>query len=120
MAPGQHSGRHGGWHGRWRARWAWLGLGGAAFAKIAPLSAGLVPVSYQTVADPPLPGPVSLRVKEGSSQYWLALLAANTGNPLASVQVEDAAGKRHDLTRADYNYWIAASGAGPVSSGRGR
>ena len=36
----------------------------------------------------PLPGPVSVEVKQGASQYWLALLADNTGNPLTSVQVE--------------------------------
>jgi hypothetical protein len=53
-----------------------------------------------------------VRVKEGSSRYWLALLATNTGNPLASVAVRGAAGGWHDLARADYNYWIAASGAG--------
>jgi expansin len=88
-------------------------LSEAAFARIAPLSAGLVPVSYRTVADPALPGPVSLRVKEGSSPYWLALLAQNTGNPLASVQVEGLSGGWQNLARADYNYWIATSGAGP-------
>jgi expansin (peptidoglycan-binding protein) len=70
-------------------------------------------VTYRSVADPPLPAPVSLLVKEGSSQYWLALLAMNTGNPLALVQVETTPGSWHDLTRADYNYWLAPSGAGP-------
>jgi expansin (peptidoglycan-binding protein) len=89
-----------------------IDLSEAAFARIAPLPAGLVSVTYRAVADPPLPAPVSLRVKEGSSRYWLALLAVNTGNPLASVQVESAAGGWRDLVRADYDYWIASSGAG--------
>ncbi len=89
-----------------------IDLSEAAFARIAPLSAGLVSVTYRAVADPALPAPVALRVKEGSSRYWLALLAMNTGNPLASVQVESAAGGWRDLVRADYNYWIASSGAG--------
>jgi hypothetical protein len=53
-----------------------------------------------------------MEVKQGSSQYWLALLADNTGNPLASVQVETASGGWISLARADYNYWIAQSGAG--------
>jgi expansin (peptidoglycan-binding protein) len=88
-------------------------LSEAAFARIAPLSAGLVSVSYRTVADPALAEPISLRVKEGSSPYWLALLAQNTGNPLASVQVAGPSGGWQNLTRADYNYWLAASGAGP-------
>lgn len=88
-------------------------LSETAFARIAPLSAGLVSVSYRKIADPARPGPISLRVKEGSSQYWLAMLASNTGNPLASVQVEGPSGGWQSLARADYNYWIAASGAGP-------
>jgi len=89
-----------------------IDLSQAAFAQIAPVSAGQVSVTYKSVADPPLPVPVALRVKEGSSQYWLALLAMNTGNPLTSVQVETASGGWLYLVRADYNYWIAQSGAG--------
>ena len=87
-------------------------LSEGAFARIAPLAAGLVNVSYQTLTDPALAGPISMRVKEGSSQYWLALLAINTGNALASVQVQTASGSWLSLSRASYNYWIAASGAG--------
>jgi expansin (peptidoglycan-binding protein) len=90
-----------------------IDLSEAAFSRIAPLAAGLVSVTYRSVTDPPLPAPVSLLVKEGSSQYWLALLAMNTGNPLALVQVETASGGWRDLARADYNYWLASSGAGP-------
>ena len=90
-----------------------IDLSEAAFSAIAPLDAGLINVSYEHVLNPPLPGPVSVRVKEGSSQYWLALLATNTGNPLASVEVESQQGGGwHDLARASYNYWIAQSGAG--------
>jgi expansin (peptidoglycan-binding protein) len=87
-------------------------LSEAAFARLAPLSAGLINVSYAPVSDPPLPGPVSIEVKQGSSQYWLALLADNTGNPLASVQVKTSSGWL-TLARASYNYWIAQSGSGP-------
>ena len=89
-----------------------IDLSEAAFARLAPLSAGLINVSYAPVSDPPLPGPVSVEVKQGSSQYWLALLADNTGNPLASVQVQTSSGWL-SLARASYNYWIAQSGSGP-------
>jgi expansin (peptidoglycan-binding protein) len=89
-----------------------IDLSEAAFAKLAPLGAGLINVSYQYLADPPLPAPVTMEVKQGSSQYWLALLADNTGNPLASVQVETSSGGWVNLARANYNYWIAQSGAG--------
>ena len=89
-----------------------IDLSEPAFAKLAPLSAGLINVRYQYLADPPLPGPITMVAKSGSSQYWLALLADNTGNPLASVQVETASGGWMSLARASYDYWIAQSGAG--------
>ena len=89
-----------------------IDLSEPAFAELAPLGAGLINVQYQYLVDPPLPGPVTMEVKQGSSQYWLALLADNTGNPLASVQVETASGGWVNLARANYNYWIAQSGAG--------
>ena len=89
-----------------------IDLSEPAFAKLAPLGAGLINVRYQYLADPPLSGPITMEVKSGSSQYWLALLADNTGNPLASVQVETASGGWISLARASYNYWIAQSGAG--------
>jgi len=89
-----------------------IDLSEPAFAELAPLSAGQINVRYQSLTDPPLPGPITMEVKSGSSQYWLALLADNTGNPLASVQVETASGGWLGLARASYNYWIAPSGAG--------
>jgi expansin (peptidoglycan-binding protein) len=90
-----------------------IDLSEAAFSAIAPLNAGLVNVTYQPLVNPSLPGPVSLLVKQGSSQYWLALLAMNTGNPLASVQVQSGSGGGwSSLAQASYNYWVAQSGAG--------
>jgi expansin len=89
-----------------------IDLSEKAFSAIAPLDPGLINVTYQHLDNPPLPGPISLRVKEGSSQSWLALLAMNTGNPLTSVQVETESGGWQQLVQADYNYWIAPSGAG--------
>ena len=90
-----------------------IDLSEAAFSAIAPLNAGLVDVTYQPLVNPSLPGPISLLVKQGSSQYWLALLAMNTGNPLASVQVRsESGGGWYSLVRASYNYWVAQSGAG--------
>lgn len=88
-----------------------IDLSETAFAKLAPLSAGLINISYSYLADPVLPGPISIRVKEGSSQYWLALLADNTGNPLSSVQVRTSSGWQ-SLSHVNYNYWIAQGGAG--------
>jgi expansin len=90
-----------------------IDLSETAFARIAPLSAGLISVSYQTVANPSLPGPLSFVVKTGSSRYWLALVVMNTGNAVASVQVESTSGGWLNLTRTNWDGWIAQSGAGP-------
>jgi expansin len=85
-----------------------LDLAAPAFARIADPVAGIVPIRFTRVVDPPTPGPVRVRVKEGSSAYWLALLPIDTGNPLASVTVRGAA-----LERTGYGYWVAPGGAGP-------
>lgn len=85
-----------------------LDLAAPAFARIADPVAGIVPIRFTRVVDPPTPGPVRVRVKEGSSRYWLALLPIDTGNPLAAVLVQGAA-----LARTGYGYWVAAAGAGP-------
>ena len=90
-----------------------IDLSEQAFAKIAPLSAGLVPVTYHTIADPPLPAPLSMLVKAGSSAYYLALLPINNGNPLATVAVSQGSGGWQELSRTTYGYWLASSGAGP-------
>ena len=89
-----------------------IDLGTGAFAAIADPVAGIVPVSYARVVNPALTGPLTIRVKEGSSQYWLAVLVLNTGNPLTSVEVGTSAGGWLRLQRQSYNYWQAASGAG--------
>ncbi|HTU06913.1 MAG TPA: expansin EXLX1 family cellulose-binding protein [Trebonia sp.] len=90
-----------------------IDLSETAFSALAPLNQGLINVTYQPLVNPSLPGPVSLVVKQGSSPYWLALLAMNTGNPLTSVQVQSASGGGwYNLVQASYNYWVAQSGAG--------
>jgi hypothetical protein len=72
---------------------------------------GIVGVTYSTVASPAV-GNLTVRVKEGSSQYWLALLVDNTGNAARSVQVRSGGGNWKSMSRADYNYWIVEGGAG--------
>jgi hypothetical protein len=90
-----------------------IDLSEQAFARIAPLSAGLVPVTYHTIVDPPRPAPLSMLVKTGSSAYYLALLPINNGNPLATVAVSQGSGGWQELSRTTYGYWLASSGAGP-------
>src|SRR6185312_2391379 len=67
----------------------------------------IIPITYKTVTGVTTPGPISVRVKEGSSRYWLAVLIDNHGNQLKSVTVN---GK--STHREDYNYWVIDGGAG--------
>lgn len=84
-----------------------LDLSRTAFKKVADEVQGIVPIKYRTVTNPSTPGPLSVRIKEGSSQYWFAALIDNHANRLSSVTVN---GRK--ATRADYNYWIIDGGAG--------
>ncbi len=88
-----------------------IDLSREAFTKIANPVDGIVPITFRPVADPGLPGPVTVRVKEGSSQYWLALRFDNHGNALSSAELKVGGGWQK-LQRTDFNYWIDESGAG--------
>ncbi|MEU9823992.1 expansin EXLX1 family cellulose-binding protein [Micromonospora chersina] len=89
-----------------------LDLSAEAFARIADPVQGVVKVSYRAVVDPPLPGPLTFRVKEGASQWWFAVLVGDHGNPLRAVEVRQG-GSWRAAAREDYNYWLIPSGAGP-------
>ena len=84
-----------------------LDLSRTAFKKIGAEVDGIIPITYRTVANPATPGALSVTIKDGSSQYWLAVLIDNHGNQLKSVTVN---GK--STHREDYNYWIIDGGAG--------
>jgi expansin (peptidoglycan-binding protein) len=89
-----------------------IDLSDEAFAALAPLVRGIIPITYRVVTNPPLTRGLSLVVKIASSRYWLALLVDGAGNRLRSVDVQ-AARRWQPLARSDYGYWIANSGAGP-------
>jgi expansin (peptidoglycan-binding protein) len=88
-----------------------LDLTDEAFAALAPLGRGLIPITYRIVTNPQPAATLSFRVKEGSSRYWLALLVDGAGNRLRSLELRR--GNRWTaLQRTDYGYWVAPSGAG--------
>jgi expansin (peptidoglycan-binding protein) len=88
-----------------------LDLSRTAFRKIADEVAGVVPITYKAVVNAATPGPLSVRFKDGASQWWFAVLIDNHANPLTSVQAKTSGGWR-TAKRADYNYWIISGGAG--------
>ncbi len=87
-----------------------LDLSKQAFAKIAPVSAGRVDVTWQ-VAPCGVSGPVSYFYKDGSSQYWTAIQVRNHRLPIAKLEVQKA-GVYAEVARADYNYFVDDKGAG--------
>jgi hypothetical protein len=83
-----------------------------AFKKIGVQNDGIIKVKYRTVKNPAVPGPLSVRVKEGSSRYWLSVLIDNHGNRLTSVKVAGGGGSYKSAEHEEYNYWTLPSGAG--------
>ncbi|MGQ9548054.1 MAG: expansin EXLX1 family cellulose-binding protein [Roseiflexus sp.] len=83
-----------------------------AFARIADLSAGRVPIRWRIVS-PELTGPIAYRFKEGSSQWWTAVQIRNHRNPIARFEYLRSDGQWQTVPRAMYNYFVAGSGMGP-------
>jgi len=90
-----------------------LDLSRTAFTRIGAEVAGVIPITYKTVARPWVPGPLSVRLKEGVSRYWFAALIDNHGSRLTSVKVAGSGGSFRSAHREDYNYWVIDGGAGP-------
>ena len=87
-----------------------IDLSRQAFAKIAPISAGRVPISWHLLSPSGL-GPVSYRYKTGSSQYWCGIQVRNHRNPVRSLQVKTGNSWK-SLERQDYNYFVSDGGSG--------
>ena len=89
-----------------------IDLSPEAFARIAELSQGRVPISWQIVS-PAISSPIRYFFKEGSSQWWTAIQIRNHRNPIAKLEYQNASGQFIALPRADYNFFIAEHGLGP-------
>jgi expansin (peptidoglycan-binding protein) len=92
-----------------------IDLSAQAFAKIADPTLGHVPVTYQVV-ECAAAGPMSYRVKEGSSEYWTAIQIRNHRLPVAKVEVMKD-GAFTDMPRETYNYFVLSSGVGKQPAG---
>ncbi|HEX6304699.1 MAG TPA: expansin EXLX1 family cellulose-binding protein [Anaerolineales bacterium] len=83
-----------------------------AFALIADLVAGRVPIRWRIVG-PEMQGPIVYRFKEGSNQWWTAVQIRNHRNPVAKVEYGLSNGEFKAVPRTNYNYFVDASGMGP-------
>ncbi|MET7395380.1 expansin EXLX1 family cellulose-binding protein [Dactylosporangium sp. NPDC005572] len=93
-----------------------IDLSKAAFARIGELSAGIIPITYDTARDPALTAPLRVKLKGGTSRSSLTAVVDNHGNPLASVELQTPAGWT-PLKRGSDNVWTGPSGqvAAPVT-----
>ena len=89
-----------------------LDLSKEAFAKIADVSAGKVPIEWTVVACN-VSGPVQYHFKDGSSQYWTAIQIRNHRVPITKLEVTKSGGAYADVPRETYNYFVVSGGVGP-------
>ncbi|MFB9683489.1 expansin EXLX1 family cellulose-binding protein [Amycolatopsis plumensis] len=81
-----------------------------AFDRLGARNLGELRVTWKLV-DPPSVPDISLRYKDGSSQYWCGIQVIGHRNPVARLEVR-AGGSWKRLQRTDYNYFLSESGAG--------
>ncbi len=87
-----------------------LDLSQQAFAQIADVAAGRVPITWEVVACD-VTGDVAYHFKDGSSQYWTAIQVRNARLPVTKLEWQEN-GSWVDVPRTTYNYFVAASGTG--------
>ena len=87
-----------------------LDLSMEAFAKIADISAGNVPISWSVVPCD-VSGNLQYRYKEGSSQYWTAIQVRNSRRAIAKLEVQSGSSWQ-SVSRASYDYFVDAAGIG--------
>ncbi|MCU7826464.1 hypothetical protein KSNIM_33420 [Kitasatospora sp. DSM 101779] len=92
-----------------------LDLSQQAFAKLADLKVGRLPITWSLLSPAAAPATLSVRYKTGSSRYWCGIQVIGHRNPVAALAVRTAGGWRQ-LPRTDYNYFLAADGNGCGSS----
>ena len=80
--------------------------------KIAPLSAGRVPITWHEVACN-VTGPIDYHFKDGSNPYWTAIQIRNHRYPIAKLEAMTPSGAYKTIGRLDYNYFVDDRGLGP-------
>ncbi len=83
-----------------------------AFAKIADMAAGRVPITWTFVACD-VSGPVNYRYKDGANQWWTAVQVFNSRLPVTKLEYSPDGNGWNSTTRQDYNYFLTESGFGP-------
>lgn len=87
-----------------------IDLSPEAFARIAPIDAGRVPIDWTWISCA-VDGPVVYHFKDGSNPWWTAVQIRNHRHAIATLQVQQA-GAWVDVPRLDYNYFVKDDGMG--------
>ncbi|KAF7905958.1 hypothetical protein EAF00_000237 [Botryotinia globosa] len=83
-----------------------------AFTSLAPLSKGIIDVTWNYV-DCPITTPLQVHLKEGVSAYWFSMQVVNAAEGVAKLDVSTDGGKTwQSTTRTTYNYFEHSSGYG--------
>jgi len=82
-----------------------------AFERISPRAAGRVAIRWHY--EPcPVRGGVIYHFKDGSNPWWVAIQVRNHRRPVAKLEAKGDDGSFRELTRVDYNYFVADDGLG--------
>jgi expansin (peptidoglycan-binding protein) len=87
-----------------------LDLSQEAFAELADPMLGRIPVTWSLLS-PGTSDTISIRYKDGSSQWWCGIQAIDHRNPIAKLEVDAGDGWRA-LPRTGYNYFLSENGSG--------
>ncbi|KAK7704800.1 hypothetical protein SLS57_010331 [Botryosphaeria dothidea] len=83
-----------------------------AFTQLGTKSEGIIDVTWEVVSCG-ISTPITLKNKEGTSQYWFSMQAENINEPVESLQVSTDGGSTwQDTTRSEYNFFENSSGFG--------
>ena len=93
-----------------------LDLSREAFAAIADLPLGVVPITWRVVS-PQITGPIAYHFKEGSNQWWTAVQIRNHRNPITKFEYWNGS-QWVTVPRVSYNYFVQTNpgmGVGPYT-----
>jgi expansin len=86
-----------------------IDLSKTAFLKIGTVAEGIIPISWKYIECPNLPK-ISIRIKEGSSRYWIALQIRNHKYMVKKLEIKNNNGVYETLPKEIYNYFIDNNG----------
>ncbi len=89
-----------------------IDLSPSAFAQIADLPQGIVPITWRYVPCS-LQGNIIFHFKDGSNQWWTAVQIRNHRNRVAKLEYLLSNGTYKRVSRLDYNYFVEQTGMGP-------